>query len=94
MTDQVGDDVEELAGEVFRDSFYVGVYDGLFAGSTLQILQVRMIVHEEVFCEDCGAEGFAEDVEVFFPVRVVVRIVCSDALAWEVFYCSFVETFC
>ena len=52
---QAGDDVEGLAGEVFRDSFYVGVYDGLFAGSTLQILQVRMIVHEEVFCEDCGA---------------------------------------
>ena len=50
-----GDDVEELAGEVFGDAFYVGVDDGLFAGSALQILQVRMIVHEEVFCEDCGA---------------------------------------
>ena len=50
-----GDDVEELAGEVFCDGFYVGVDDGLFAGSTLQILQVRMIVHEEVLCEDCGA---------------------------------------
>ena len=33
-----GDDVEELAGEVFCDGFYVGVDDGLFAGSTLQIL--------------------------------------------------------
>ena len=32
MTDQVGDDVEELAGEVFGDAFYVGVDDGLFAG--------------------------------------------------------------
>ena len=29
-----------------------------------------------------------------FPVRVVVRIVSSDALAWEVFYCSLVETVC
>ena len=55
--------MEWLAGEVFGDAFYVGVDDGLFAGSTLQILQVRMIVHEEVFCEDCGAEGVAEDVE-------------------------------
>ena len=35
---QAGDDVEELAGEVFCDSFYVGVDDGLFAGSALQIL--------------------------------------------------------
>ena len=69
---RAGDDVEELAGEVFCDSFYVGVDDGLFAGSALQILQVRMIVHEEVFCEDCGAEGFAEDVEVFFPVGIPI----------------------
>ena len=52
---QAGDDVEGLAGEIFGDAFDVGVDDGLFAGSTLQILQVRMIVHEEVFCEDCGA---------------------------------------
>ena len=49
-----------------------------------------MIIHEEVFCEDCGAEGFAEDVEVFFPVGIVVRIVCSDALAWEVLDGGFV----
>ena len=33
-----GDDVEELAGEVFCDGFDVGVDDGLFAGSALQIL--------------------------------------------------------
>ena len=82
--------MEGLAGEVFCDSFDVGVDDGLFAGSALQMLEVRMIVHEEVLCEDCGAEGVAEDVEVFFPVRVVVGIVCSDALAWEVFCCGFV----
>ena len=35
---QAVDDVEELAGEVFCDGFYVGVDDGLFAGSTQQIL--------------------------------------------------------
>ena len=52
------------------------------------------VVHEEVFCEDCGAEGFAEDVGVFFPVRIVIGIVSSDALAWEVFNCGFVEAFC
>ena len=90
---QAGDDVEELAGEVFCDSFYVGVDDCLFAGSALQILQVRMIVHEEVFGEDCGAEGVAEDVEVFFPVGVGVGVVCSDVSAWEVLFCCFVEAF-
>ena len=52
MPDQVGhdgragDDVEELAGEVFGDGFYVGVDDGLFAGSALDVLEVVGIVHE------------------------------------------------
>ena len=43
-----GDDVEGLAGEVFCDSFYVGVDDGLFAGSALEVILVLWIVHEEV----------------------------------------------
>ena len=69
------------------------VDDGLFAGSALDVLEVGGIVHEEVLCEDCGAEGVAEDVEVFFPVGVVVGVVCSDASVWEVLFCSFVEAF-
>ena len=36
----------------------------------------------------------SQNIEIFFPVRVVVRIVSSDAPVWEVFYCSFVETVC
>ena len=85
--------MERLAGEVFCDAFDVGVDDGLLTSSTLQILKIRMIIHEEVLCEDCRAEGVAEDVEVFFPVGVVVGVVCSDASAWEVLFCSFVEAF-
>ena len=46
MTGRAGDDVEELAGEVFCDGFYVGVDDGLFAGSALDVLEVVGIVHE------------------------------------------------
>ena len=71
----------------------MGVDDGLFAGSALEEFQVLWIIHEEVLCEDCGAEGVAEDVEVFFPVGVVVGVVCSDASVWEVLFCSFVEAF-
>ena len=56
MADQVDHDVEELAGEVFGDAFDVGVDDGLFAGSALEVIQVLWIIHEEVLCEDCGAE--------------------------------------
>ena len=71
----------------------MGVDDGLFAGSALEVIQVLWIVHEEVLCEDCGAEGVAEDVEVFFPVGVVVGVVCSDSSVWEVLFCSCVEAF-
>ena len=38
--------MEWLAGEVFCDSFYVGVDDGLFAGSALDVLEVGGIVHQ------------------------------------------------
>ena len=85
--------MEGLAGEVFCDGFYVGVDDGLFAGSALEVLEVLWIIHKEVLCEDCGAKVVAEDVEVFFPVGVVVGVVCSDASVWEVLFCSFVEAF-
>ena len=71
----------------------MGVDDGLFAGSALEEFQVLIIIHEEVLCEDCGAEGVAEDVEVFFPVGVVVGVVCSDASVWEVLFCGGVEAF-
>ena len=84
------DDVEGLAGEIFGDAFDVGVDDGLFAGSALEVLEVLWIIHEEVLCEDCGAEGVAEDVEVFFPVGVVVGVVCSDASPGEVLDGGFV----
>ena len=90
---RVGDDGGGLAGEVFGDAFDVGVDDGLFAGSALEEFQVLWIIHEEVLGEDCGAEGVTENVEVFFPVGVGVRIVCSDASAWEVLFCCFVEAF-
>lgn len=71
----------------------MGVDDGLLTSSALEVLEVGGIVHEEVLCEDCGAEGVAEDVEIFFPVGVGVRVVCSDASAWEVLFCCGVEAF-
>ena len=35
--------------------------------------------------------GVAEDVEVFFPVGVVVGVVGADALVWEVLFGGLVE---
>ena len=33
----------------------------------------------------------SQDIEVFFPVGVAVGVVCTDAPAWEVFYCCLAE---
>ena len=39
--------MEELAGEVFCDGFYVGVDDGLFAGSGFGVLEVLWVIFGE-----------------------------------------------
>ncbi len=44
---------------------------------------VGWVVHEEVFGEDGGAGGMAEEVEVFLEVRVAVGVVGAEALAVE-----------
>lgn len=58
--------------QVFDYTFYVGVDDGLLSCSALEILEVCLVVHEEVFCEDGRAECFLEEGEVLFPVAVAV----------------------
>ena len=42
--------MEELAGEVFGDGFYVGVDDGLFAGSALDVIQVLWVIFGGYLC--------------------------------------------
>ena len=68
----------------------MGVNDGLFAGSALEEFQVLWIVHEEVLCEDCGAEGFSEDVEakMFFLKGTNMHNVNNPATN-NFFYCFF-----
>ena len=50
MADQVDHDVEGLVGEVFGDAFYVGVDDGLFAGSGLEVLEVLWVIFGGYLC--------------------------------------------
>ncbi len=45
---------------------------------------VLVVVHEEVFGEDGGADGVAEEVEVGFLVGVAVGVVGAEAHAGEV----------
>ena len=67
------------------------VNDGLLTCVGFEEGEVIGIGHEEILREDSWAEGVAEDIEIFFPVGVAVGIVCTDAPAWEVFYCCLAE---
>lgn len=81
-----------LLCQVLSDSFDVEVDDGLRASVGFEEGKVFEIVHKEVFCQDCRAEGVTEDVVVFFEVGVCVSLVFSDFVAGEVFLGCGVET--
>ena len=72
----------------------MSVDHSLLTNSALQVLKVRDVVHEEVLCEDCGAEWFSDDTEAFFPVHVAVWDVGSDAASGEVLDGCLTEAFC
>ena len=60
------------------------VNDGLLAFGAEEEGAVGGVVHEEVFGEDGGAGGVAEEVEVGFLVGVGVGVVGAEAVAGEV----------
>jgi len=62
----------------------VEVDDGLLAFFAEEEGAVGVGVHEEVFGEDGGGGGMAEEVEVFFEVGVAVGVVGAEAVAGEV----------
>ena len=60
------------------------VNKGLLAFGTEEEVTIGVIVHEEVFSEDGGAGGVAEEVEVFLEVGVGVGVVGAETVAGEV----------
>ena len=60
------------------------VNEGLLAFGAEEEGAVGGVVHEEVFGEDGGAGGVAEEVEVFLEVGIGVGVVGAEAMAREV----------
>jgi len=60
------------------------VTKGLLAFGAEEEGAVGGVVHEEVFGEDGGAGGVAEEVEVFLEVGIGVGVVGAEAVAGEV----------
>ena len=78
-------------GEVAAYAIDMEIDDGLLAFGAEEEGVVGAGVHEEVFYEDAGAEGVAEDVEVGFEVGVAVGVVGTEALAGEVELGGFIQ---
>jgi len=70
-------------GEVGGDAVDMEVNKGLLAFFAEEEGAVGGVVHEEVFGEDGGAGGVAEEVEVGFLVGVAVGVVGAQAHAGE-----------
>ena len=71
-----------MDAKVSGDAIDVEVDEGLLAFGTQEEVTVLVVVHEEVFGEDGGAGGVAEEVEVF--LEVAVGVVGAEAHAGEV----------
>ena len=67
------------------------VNKGLLAFFAEEEVAVGVVVHEEVFGEDGGAVGVAEEVEGGFLVGVAVGVVGAEAHAGEVGFGGVVE---
>lgn len=70
--------------KITGDAIDVEIDDGLLAFRAEEEVTVGVVVHEEVFGEDGGADGVAEEVEGGFLVGVGVGVVGAEALAGEV----------
>lgn len=70
--------------EIIRDAINVKVNEGLLAFGAQEEVAVFVVVHEEVFGEDGGADGVAQEVEGGFLVGVAVGVVGAEAHAGEV----------
>ena len=71
-------------GEVGGDAIDMEVNEGLLAFFAEEEVAVFVVVHEEVFGEDGGAGGVAEEVEVGLLVGIGVGVVGAETVAGEV----------
>ena len=71
-------------GDVGGDAVDMEVNKGLLAFFAEEEVAVGVVVHEEVFGENSGADGVAEEVEGGFLVGVAVGVVGAEAHAGEV----------
>lgn len=76
---------------IVADSLHMQLHNRPFSLNGFQKGQVIPIIHEEVFGEDGGAAGVAEDVKVGFEVGVTIAVVLAEFVAGKVEGGGFIE---
>ena len=61
-------------------TLYVGVHDVLFPLHRCKVSNIILVIHEEIFRQYSRAFRFGKNVEIFFPIRVAIRIVTPNLL--------------
>ena len=56
----------------------MSIHHSLLTSSTLQILQIRMIIHKEILCQHSRTPGLTKNIEPFLPVHISIWHISPD----------------
>lgn len=70
---------------------YMGFNNGLFTFFGTEIQDIVLVVLKKVFRKYSRTFCLAQNIEVFFPVRIVIRIILAYSLTDKVFFSFFIQ---
>ena len=79
---------------IIKYTIDVEIDDGPGAFFRLKEGHVLAVIHKEVLCQDSGASGVADDVEVFLYVGISVGVVGPEPVAQQMVFRGFVQARC
>lgn len=73
---------------------YMGFDNSLFAFFGTKVQDIILVILKKVFRKYSRAFCLAQNIEVFFPIRIVVRIIFAYSLTDKVFFSFFIQESC
>ena len=72
----------------------MSIHHSLLTSSTLQILQIRMIIHKEVLCQHSRTPGLTKNIEPFLPIHNSIRHISPYTTTRKVLDGRLTHAFC